>query len=271
MRRLDALSRKDAERVLERAIRIHDARAGGFDSIDRDRLYQVADELGIDAEAVDRALREVVTDPVRRPSSRFFAPTVVSSSVNVRGEAAEVADRIQTWMTQDEGLRPAAKTGDGIRWAPETHWKTTARVAISGRGTKALKGLRQVHHRQIEVAPSQQVVEIEADTRRVGTVAGSVGGGLLGGALVGGVATAIGMAGGNDVVQFLMVAAPGGAVAVSTAVGIAKIWTHTIRGGVQRALEGIGEPSLGATKAGRRPGVRKLVDDVAGMLDDLLR
>lgn len=268
LRRLDALSRPEAERVLERAIRIHDERREREPSIDRTKLYQIAAELGIEPQAVDRALGEEMSTVDRPVETRFFAPRSVSSRVRVTGTAPDVAQRVHRWMTRDEGLRPAARTGDGISWVPDTNWKTTARVAIAGKGTKTLKGLAGVTHRQIELSPDEHVVEIDADTNRVGIVAGSVGGGLLGGAVAGGVAAAFGMAGGNDLLQFLMVAVPGAAVAMGTSVITAKAWTQSIRTGVSLALTNIAHPDVDGPRPGK---VRKLVDDISDGLDDWLR
>ena len=266
--RLDELAGWQFERVLERAIQLQNDGLGSGTPLDRGRLYEVAAEMGIDAETVDRAIHDELMAGTPTPTTRFFAPSSVAERHTVRGGTDAVSLRIRRWMTRDEGLRPSVATGDGIRWAPDTHWRTTAKVAIAGRGTKALKGLPRVTHRQIEVRPDEHVVEIEADTRRIGTVAGSVGAGLLGGAVAGGVASAVGFAGGNDLLQFLAVMVPGTAIAVGTTLTIAKAWTHAVRQGVRRALDGIAEPDV--TGETRSP-VRSIVDDIADTIDQLRR
>ncbi len=271
--RLDALSRSDAERVLERAIELHDERRQGGATFDVASLHRIADELGIDREAVNRAIREQLIESAPTPGHRrILGPRRIVGREVARGSAEEVTERVSQWLTKDEGLRPSGRTGGGVRWVPDKHWTTAARTAISGRGTKALKGLKQVTHRQIQVGPDEHVVELEADTERIGLTGVGVGAGVFAGSLVGGVFAATGIEGGNDVVQFLYSAGPGFLIGIGTGIAIIQGWSRTIRSGIQRALDGITEPDLEkelGVSSGNR--IRDLVGEVADAIDERLR
>lgn len=275
--RLDRLSRSDAERVLERAIRLQSQRQPG-EAFTPEQIKRIAAELGIEGALVDRAMREQVTEapPAR---SGIFGPERLVDRVTVRGSAEEVEDSIHGWLEREEGLRPVARVNDGLRWEPDRHWTTSTRLAFGSHSTKALRGMPEVVHRRTTLADEEQLVELEVETGRIRITALGLGAGLGVVGIGGGIATAFGVAGGNDVAQFAAVAVPMLAVAGGTALITARAWASSVRRGVSRALYGIAHPELHrrssrrrnyGEKRKRRSGFQRLVDEVADALDDLL-
>lgn len=279
--RLDAVSRPLAERVLRRAIELHDTAAHGPDRITRTTLEEIASELGVAPEYVRRALAEeleIDRHPPRSLRERILAPDRVTGGRVVRLGPQDTRASIVTWMGGQEGLRPRARVADGVRWEKDRHWSAQLRIGIGrSAGTGALRNIPSVVHRQTEISDEEQLVELDADTKIISQVAAGVGGGLAGAGLVGGVVTAVTVAGGSDIAQFLAPAAPAVFVGATTALIIAKSWMTAIRTGIERALDGISNPSLhvdvGRRRrgAGRRSGLSGVLQDIADTLDDLLR
>lgn len=274
--RLDRLSRVDAERVLERAIRLQTQRQRG-EAFTPEQIKRIAAELGVDGALVDRAMREQITEapPAR---SGILGPDLLVDRITVRGSAEEVDDSILGWLEREEGLRPVARVHDGMRWEPDRHWTTSTRLAFGSQSTKALRGMPEVVHRRTPLADEEQLVELEVETGRIRMTALGLGAGLGIAGIGGGVATAFGVAGGNDVAQFAAVAVPMLAVAGGTALITARAWANSIRRGISRALYGIAHPELHrrssrrrdyGEKRRRRSGFQRLVDEVADALDDI--
>ncbi len=254
-------------------------------SVTREQLDQIASELGVDPAVVDRAIGEEMraTPPGEEPVRwSWLGPARVVDRTEVSGDEAEVAEHVMQWMEGEEGLRPLARTGDGIRWVPDTHWTTATRLAFGSAGTKALRGMTEVVHRQIALGRDRQVVELEVATGKIRIASAAVGASIAGaGVLVGGVVAAA-IPGGNDLIQFLLGAVPGAALGVGTAATTGRVWGDSIRKGVSRALDGIAHPEL--YRRGRRRRRRRsssegqsrstfqgLVDDVSDVLDHLFR
>ncbi|CAN5783138.1 hypothetical protein BH23ACT5_BH23ACT5_08530 [soil metagenome] len=280
VRRLDLLSRAAAERVLERAFLIQ-AERHDVTSVTRQQLEQVASELGVDPAVVDRALREEMRSaPVAHEEVRWpwLGPARIADRVQVSGGEADVAEHVIEWMESEEGLRPVARIGDGIRWVPDTHWMTSTRLAIGSHATKALRGMPEVVHRQIALDDHRQVVELDVATGKIRTSAMVAGVSVAGlGTVAGGVIAAV-IPGGNDLIQFLFGAVPGVVLGVGTAATTGRVWADSIRKGVARALDGIAHPEL--YRRGRRRRRRSsrrnekprstfqsLVDEVSDALD----
>lgn len=280
VRRLDALSNEDTQRVLERAIRLQMEKRDAT-GLSRDQIARIAGELGVEPDALDRAFREEAAQgSVTRPAREArVLPRLIVGRVSVDGTETEVAEEVMAWMEGEEGLRGVARTGDGVVWEKDTRWTTTARMAMGTEGTASLRGMPTVQHRQISVDGNRQVVEIEVDTARIRLVATSVGAGLS----VLGVATGVGLAvglDGNDLAQFLTGLLPGVGLGAGVAVITAKAWGESIKHGVQRALSGIAHPEL-HQRSGRRQrrrsgrsqvhrsGFHRIIDEVSDVLDDL--
>lgn len=277
--RLDAVSRPLAERVLKRAIELHHDDVHGPDRIARTTLDEIASELGVAPEYVRRALAdelETTRHPPRSIRERMLAPVRVTGGRIVTLDAAETRASIVAWMGGQEGLRPRARVGDGVRWERDRHWTTKLRIGI-GRSdaTGALRTIPTVTHRQTEISGSEQLVELDADTRIISQVAAGIGGGLTGAGLLGGIATAAAMSGGSDLLQFLIPFAPAAAVGVGTAVIVAKSWLAAVRKGIARALDGIANPTIHEARrrrpSDRRSGFSRVLQDIADALDDLGR
>jgi hypothetical protein len=280
-RRLDALSRVEAERVLERAIRIQSQKQG-TEQFTPEQIRRIAAELGVDGSVVDRALREEVTAaPPPAKASRLFPARIVDRAV-VPGSEEAVAEQITGWMENDEGLRAVAPVAGGLRWEKDTHWTTATRLVIGSDGTKALRGMPEVVHRQTSLGPDEQLVELEVETDRIRNTAWGVGAGVAAAALASGAVVAAAAVGGSDLLEFASAAVPGLALATASAIVIARAWTTSIRRGMRRALDGIAHPELHRRawrrrsrrirrSEERRPrsGLQRLIDEVADALDDI--
>ncbi len=273
--RLDALSRPLAERVLQRAIALHHDDLHRPDRISRTTLEEIASELGVAPEYVRRALAEELEPNYDAPKSlreRILAPDRVTGGRVVQLSPDDAKASIVAWMGGQEGLRPRARVAEGVKWEKDSHWSTSLRLGLGGsEATGALRNLPSVTHRQTAVSPTDQLIEIDADTRIISQVAAGVGGGLAGAGLVGGIVTAAAMAGGSDVAQFLGPFAPALVLGISTGLIIAKSWLTAVRRGIDRALDGIANPSMQRRKSRRRKsGVVRVLDEVRDALDDLL-
>lgn len=277
-RRLDALSRDDAQRVLERAIRIQSQRHHR-ETFTADQVRRVARELGLDDSVVERAIREeMASTPAANDEGGWFGPNRLVERAIVTGDASEVADRIMAWLETEEGLRPVARTGDGIRWEPDKHWMTSTRLALGTEGTKALRSMPEVIHRQTPLGPGEHVVELEVPTSRIRATAIAVGAGVAGAGVAAGAVVAAAVPGGNDLLQFLTGVLPGIALAATSVVSIARGWARSIRRGMTRALDGIAHPELHRRVRKRqmrrqrrqnRTGWQRLVDDVVDAIEDI--
>ncbi|HEX2153672.1 MAG TPA: hypothetical protein VHL52_06820 [Acidimicrobiia bacterium] len=279
-RRLDHLSRVDAERVLERAIRIQTHRHSS-ESFTRDQVHRIARELGLEDSVVDRAIREELSEGPNVEDKGWLVPRRLSDRAVVAGTAQEVDDQVMAWMETEEGLRAVARTGDGIRWEPDRHWLTSTRLAMGSDATKALRGMPEVVHHQTAVGPEEQVVQLDVDSGRIRRTAWGVGAGVAATGLASGAIVAATVGGGSDLAQFAAVAAPGLVLAVGTTVLIAKTWAGSVRRGIARALDGIAHPELhqramrrrrrrsGRDDGSRRGTFSRLADEVADAIEDL--
>lgn len=278
-RRLDSLSRADAERVLERALRIQ-AQKHSSEQFTPEQIRRIASELGVDGAAVDRALREELADSPGPEEKGWLLPRRLQERRLVSGTQEEVEDRLYGWMEIEEGLRPVARLPDGgLRWEPDRHWTTSTRLAFGSDATKALRGMPEVRQRVTSLSPDEQLVELDVATGRIKATALGVGSGLAVAGVAGGIATAATMVPGSDLAQFALVAGPTLAVAGATTFAIAKGWVEAIRRGMVRALEGVAHPDLHERARRRRrrrqqrrqprSTFQRLVDEVADAIDDL--
>src|SRR5690606_40783639 len=108
----------------------------------------------------------------------------------------------------EDGIRVFHVTGVQTCALPisDKHWMTSTRLALGTEGTKSLRGMPQVIHRQISLGPDEHLVELEVDTSRIRNTAVGVGAGVAVAGVVSGVAVAAGVPGGNDLLQFLTAA-----------------------------------------------------------------
>lgn len=271
--RLDAMSRPLAERVLQRAIELHAEDQHGPDRLTRSQLDQIASELGIDPKYIAAALAselETTHDvPSRSLRERVFAPDRITGGQIIHGDRATVEKAIINWLRAAEGFRPRSKTGTGYRWERDDHWATKLRLSLGDKqGTGSLRGIKTITHRHTEAGEGRHLVELDADTRVVSwTAAGIAGGTAVAGVIGGTVAAAVGS--GSNLVDFVAVALPTAGVGITAALITAKAWSSAIRGGIDRALDGIASPELFRKRKQRKSGIAKVLDDIGDKLDDI--
>ena len=271
------MSKPLADRVIRRAIELHSAQEHGPATMSRASIDQVAAELGVSPEFVDRAIAEelqTATSGALTPMERIFAPRMMRGGTVVHAPAATVQRDIVAWLTAQEGLRPRSKSRGGIQWERDDHWTTKLSLGLGTDGNKALRGMRRVTHHQTEVGEDAHLVEIEVDS----SIISKVGVGLLAGfgalGVFNGTFLAVGVADTGamaDIVQFI--AGLGGTTAVGLAAGMitARVWASNVRDGLERALDGIAHPELFKRHSRRRSRRNKrtgFIDRVEDVLDE---
>ncbi|HLT96664.1 MAG TPA: hypothetical protein VK070_07730 [Acidimicrobiia bacterium] len=274
--RLDELSRRDVERVLERAIQIQ-AQRHSSDSLTAEQVKGIARELGLDDAVVDRAIREELRRPSQDEGEGRLVPERLVESAVIDGTPEEVAKNIATWMEREEGLQAVARLPDGIRWEPDTRLITSTRLVFGSAGTKALRQLPEVVHHQRPVTADEQLVELVVGTGRIKATAWGLGGGVTALGLAAGAFTAAVVPGGSDLLQFLSAAVPGLAAGATSLLLTARVWTRSVRRGMRRALDGIAHPELyrrssrwrrRARRDDRSP-FQRLVDEVVDAIEEV--
>ncbi len=263
--RLEELSLGEVERVIERAIEMQSATDGPApDAIDREMLGRIADELDIDRNHLEQALREEavrIDDEDASWFDRNVFPHRMSEKVVAPGDLPTVASFVDEWMGRHEGLRKRRTDGDAVVWERDEGLVVAARMGLKmSQGSGKLRSIDDVTTSVQPLDEHQQVVTIDADltNRRRILVA------LLGAAAGLGVVSA-GAAG--------VAADPTSAVVagtVTTAVfggGLLlgfRLWADDIRRALRRTADAIANPSLhGETES--MPGtIRRLYDEWRG-------
>lgn len=276
--RLDALSRPLAERVLQRAIELHHDDVHGPDRITRGQLDQIARELGIEPEYVQRALvSELETSQDSDPKSvreRVLAPERISGGRIVEADRQTVERSIIEWLRGQEGFKPRARTGSGYTWERDDHWATKMRMALGG-NRASLRGLKSVTHRHTDLGDGRHLVELDADAKIISNTGAGLIAGFGAASVLGGVAAAAGVPGGNDLAQFLTAMVPTALTGLAAGLITAKAWAHSVRNAIDRALDGISSPELyHRSRAGtqtKRTGIARVLDDIGDAIDDLFK
>jgi hypothetical protein len=118
----DTLSRHEADEVLRRAVDLHQRDSSrGDGSLALADLQRLAGEIGIPAETVQRALVEIRSEALARPTQapgwidRLFGPAEVAAARTVPGPRDEVAAAIDA-MLRAELFRIERNLGDTIAW-----------------------------------------------------------------------------------------------------------------------------------------------------------
>ncbi len=135
--RLDTLSRPLAERVLGRAIELqHEAQARAAaeaDTIEYDELRDIALEVGIPEDALQRALLEELEterDPGATRLERLTAPKHVRGGTVVTGDRGEIEQRLREYLEATGDLELIERRSDGMAWS-ESRRKPHDRVMAS--------------------------------------------------------------------------------------------------------------------------------------------
>ncbi len=275
--RLDALSRPLAERVLNRAIALHHDEVHGPDRITRKQLDQIAKELGIEPEFVQAALvAELETGndaDAHSIKALLLAPDRITGGRIVEADRSTVERSIIEWLRGEEGFRPRTKTGSGYKWERDDHWATKLRMSVGG-SKPSLRGLKTVTHRRTDLGDGRHLVELDADAKVVSMTGAGIIAGFGAASVLGGVAAAAGIAGGNDLAQFLAAMVPTAATGLAAGLITTKTWAASIRRGIDRALDGISSPELHhsrrrKTKRNRKTGIARVLDDIGDAIEDL--
>lgn len=195
----ERLSRREADEVLRRAVELHQRDAGtAGDALAVGDLQRLAGELGIPPETVQRALVQVRTEALVRPTAppgavdRFFGPATVVAARSVPGPRHEVVAAIEA-MLRAELFRIERNLGDRVVWEnPDSLFHRARRLFDVG-GRLRLGVARRVTV-ELHGSESRVDVRLEADLelRRASQVRGAgialVGWGGLG-AIVGALLT----------------------------------------------------------------------------------
>jgi hypothetical protein len=260
--RLDALTMDKVERVLRRAIELQSDDEHGRERLRPADIQKVAQELGIDAAHVRRALFEEETEPTEPTLyERAVAPNRVSERTTIKAGHGDVTQAANAWLERHEGLRMRRALPDGGVWEKDPSALTSIRMGLKlGRGSGALRSVGPVTHRVRAIDAGEQIVSLEADTSLIGKVAAGL---TAGGA-------------GLGLIALLVMAANGeGFAALATGIGVtiagigaalttARVWTRRIRQGLRRALDAIASPSVSGV-------FESVPDRVAGVVRNILQ
>lgn len=244
--RLNALTSDSADRILRRAVELHQSSEYDDVPLDRTKLEQIAGELGIGVEFVEQALVEEMSrpEPIRHLSTteRIFHPDQLSTRSLAAGEEHEVGRGLATWMTKHEGMKSVRSVANGTEWVKDPSPIAALRSGFKiSQGTGALKSASSVTSQIERIDDERHVVTLVADislSRKVavgavsvGTAAGTVAGAIVAGAagFGAGIATALGVIG------------------LSWAISLigTKAMAHHIRKGLRHAIWGITERDPG--------------------------
>lgn len=246
--RLQELTVVEAERILERAIRLQTQASGSApDLIDTEMLGRIADELDIDRSHLQQALvEELLRLDSEDPGwiDRLVVPQAIAGQGVVAGSPTAVRGVVDTWLGRHEGLRKRADDGVTTRWERDGSLVTSARMKLRmARGSGVLRGTAGVTTRVRPVTDRHQLVSVEADTSHIRRLAlGMLAAAVAGGALVTAGTGAVdpGGFGMDDVIAGAgIVAVAGGGVLIGF-----RMWASRIKEGVGRALDAIANPGL---------------------------
>ncbi len=234
--RLDAAS---AERVIRRAIELHDSEQD--DAYDLGLIGKVAKEMGIPAEYVAAALAEELqlspSDPPRL-IERLFVEDRISVTRVANETIDEVTDRTKAWMSRHEGLRVQRSSDAGVQWSKDPSPMVAVRTGLKmQRGTGALRNARHVTT-DFRALGESTAVTVSADARvaRTGAIAGAAAGSV-------GLAVLNGLLWGDLLsVQYALAVLIGVLVSFIAAAAATKAWASGVRTGLERAATGITEP-----------------------------
>jgi len=246
--RLQQLSSKDVERILERAIALEmkstDPRRG---AIDADALGRIADELGIERRHLQQAMaEELVRIEEEDPGwlSRHLMPPKIAETRAVAAAPDRVRAVLDYWLSNQEGLRKHTGGVYGATWQRDGSPLVALKTALKmSQGDGSLRSVRSVSDSIKPLTVGNQVVSVEADTSNLRQLAVGllIGGGVLGVAAA--VASAGIEAGGFGVDNV----AAGAGVAALAGGGVwlgFRMWAQKLRRAVARVADAVAHPHL---------------------------
>jgi len=244
--RLQQLSSKDVERILERAIALEVKSTDPVRStIDSDALGRIADELGIVRRHLQQAMaEELVRIDEEDPGflSRNLMPNTIAESRSVAAAPDRVRAVLDHWMSTQEGLRKRTGGPEGATWHRDGSPLVALRTALKmSQGDGSLRSVRAVSDSIKPLTVGNQVVSVEADTSNLRQLAVGL---LLGSGVLGvGAAAAAAVSGGF------------GVESVATGVGVTalagggvwlgfRLWAQKLRRSVARVADAVAHPHL---------------------------
>ena len=270
--RLNALSSDSADRILRRAVELHQSSEYDDVPLDRTKLEQIAGELGIGVAFVEQALIEEMSRP--EPESdltlteRIFHPDQLSTRSIAAGHEHEVGRNLATWMTKHEGLKSVRSVPDGTEWVKDPSPIAALRSGFKiSQGTGALKSVSAVTSQIERIDDDRHVVTLVADmslSRKIavgavsaGAVAGVVAGALVAGAsgFGGGVLTAVGVFGLSWTISLIGT----------------KAMAHHVRKGLRQAIWGITERDPGIKEPSPAQRIFRFFDELLDMRSEFKR
>ena len=235
---------ESVERVLRRAIELQFDDDHGPDTLRPEHIDRIADEIGISASHVRRALFEEATASEQvemTPLDRFLAPVRMKERTIVESDLPTVTNTVDTWLEKHEGLQKRRLHGHGVVWEKDTSPVASIRMGFGvGKGTGSMRSVGPVTHHIHSVDAEKHLVTLEADTSIIGRVA------------KGFLAAGVGLSTVMAVVLLILGsgwAALGGAAGVLAVFGgialtTARVWSNQVRKGLRRALDAIRLPQV---------------------------
>lgn len=182
-----SLSRQEFEEVIRRASELAASEPEGDRSeLGEDELFRIADEVGLPARHVRRALAEL-RHPAREEGAldRLLGPEELRTSRVVPGSSRAVATVLDDFFIDTQLLHPVRRTSSLLHYRPGSDWASKiARAASSTPGRYHLASAERVEARMEDLDESSVLVTLMVDpgTRGDYLMGGGVGALAAGGA-----------------------------------------------------------------------------------------
>lgn len=180
MARGRSLTRKEFEAVIRRASELAASEPDSdMGELDEAELYRIAEEVGLPARHVRRALGELRQVPLERSLlDRLLGPAVLRAGRTVPGERRELAGVLDDFFVDTQLLDPVRRTPSLLQYRPAVDWVSRiarAASATSGRYYVASANQVEVSLEEVEGGRSAVLLEVDPGTRRDYLVRGGIG------------------------------------------------------------------------------------------------
>ena len=183
-----SVSRKEFEEVIRRATELAASEPdAGSGALTEAEVFRIAQDVGLPARHVERALSEVRgSAPLPSGIRALWSSPWVSASRVVPGTREEVAKRIDEFMVSGRLLHPVRQSDELLVYWPAVDWASQIARAASATGKKYyVASAKRVEVALRPVSETSTWVELRVDP---GIRNDSVGGAVVGGGMLGVVA-----------------------------------------------------------------------------------